>query len=357
MATISDYQSAPLAARPALNLVQFGWTVTVSFLLAAALFGIGVVALSTGEYELTHEQVLNVLFLDADDVTRAERIPHVIVHELRLPRLVLGMMVGGALAIAGVMLQDSMHNVLAEPGLLGVSSGAVVVVASITVFNIGVPAGQLPLLAMAGGIAAGMMLLFATTLKVEPVRLVLVGAAITAFLNALLLVVINLGEPFDIQVLYRFMVGSLCNRGWDDVHLILPWLVIGVPLALLSTRALNLLQLGDDLAEGLGLPVVRARLAIFGISIALVAAVVSVAGPVSFVALLAPHVARRILRTHDARRVMPVAGLFGAFLVIAADLMARTVMAPIELPVGLFTVLLGAPVLLVLLRREITHIK
>jgi iron complex transport system permease protein len=303
---------------------------------------------STGQ--LTTGQVLEIIFSDG-----GEKLPRLVVRELRVPRVLLGMLIGAALGLVGVILQDTMLNALAEPGLLGTSSGAVLVVAVVTVFDLVVPVGGLPVLAFAGGLVAGGVLLLAASLKMPPVRLILVGAALNALLNSLLIILISLGEPFDIQLLYRFMVGSLANRTWDAVHMVLPWLAVGIPAALLIGRPLNLLRLGEDVAESLGLPVLRARVFFFALSTAMVAAAVAVAGPISFVALLAPHAARRSLRSDDARMVLPVAALIGALLLTVADLVARQVFHPVELPVGLFTIVLGAPVLLILLRREIAR--
>ncbi|MFW5772783.1 MAG: FecCD family ABC transporter permease [Phototrophicaceae bacterium] len=341
-------------------------------LLVLALAGVVMASLTSGDLGLTVSEVARVLFIPRDAVGDPERLSffvgpfvddsavqsgdrlaHIVVHDLRLPRALLGVIAGASLALAGVMLQDTLGNPLAEPGILGLSSGAVVLVAIVTIFGVPVAYSLMPLLALLGGLAAGGVLLVVASLKTDPVRLVLIGAAMTAFLNAVVIIAISIGEPFDIQLLYRFMVGSLANRNWESVYQVLPWAVIGIPLALMTARALNLLQLGDEVAEGLGLPVVRARLLIFVISVVLVASVVSVAGPISFVALLAPHAARRILATPDARLVLPVAALLGAVLLTAADLFARTVLAPVELPVGIFTTLFGGPVLLILIRREL----
>ena len=349
-----------------------GTTAITILLLVMALAGVLAASLTSGDVDLSTQQVLRVLFIPRDAVGDAERLPilirpfvdesalesgdrlaHIVVHNLRLPRALLGMLAGASLALAGVMLQDTLRNPLAEPGILGVSSGAVVLVAIVTVFKIPIAYSVMPLLALLGGLAAGSLLLVAASLKTDPVRLVLIGAAMTAFLNAVVIIAISIGEPFDIQLLYRFMVGSLANRTWESVHQVLPWVVVGIPLALMTARALNLLQLGDEVAEALGLAVVRARMVIFVISIGLVAAVVSVAGPISFISLLAPHGARRLLRTTDARLVLPVAALSGALLLTAADLFAHTVLAPVELPVGIFTTLFGGPVLLILIRREL----
>lgn len=344
--------SLPAALLPSAALLRF---ISVTGLLLVALFCIFILGIQTGDYDLSTEQILEVLFLGEDEVTHATRIPRLVVHELRLPRMLLGVMVGSAMAVSGVMLQDTMRNPLAEPGLLGVSNGAVLVVAVVTVFGISIPPNSLPMLAMLGGLASGTVLLFASTFRMDTVRLILIGAAMTAFFNSMVIVVISLGKPFDVQVLYRYMVGSLSNRTWDEVNLMLPWFIIGMPIALLTARALNLLQLGDEVAEGLGLPVTWARFIIFAISIALVSSAVAVAGPISFVALASPHIARRILNTTDAKRVLPVSALIGAVLLCGADLAVRRYF-PVELPVGIFTIVIGAPVLLLLLRQEIGRI-
>ena len=360
--TITTQRLAPCTSRHRTTTMTIG-------LLVLALAGVVMASLTSGDLGLTVSEVARVLFIPRDAVGDPERLPffvgpfvddsavqsgerlaHIVVHDLRLPRALLGVIAGASLALAGAMLQDTLGNPLAEPGILGLSSGAVVLVAIVTIFGVPVAYSLMPLL---GGLAAGGVLLVVASLKTDPVRLVLIGAAMTAFLNAVVIIAISIGEPFDIQLLYRFMVGSLANRNWESVYQVLPWAVIGIPLALMTARALNLLQLGDEVAEGLGLPVVRARLLIFVISVVLVASVVSVAGPISFVALLAPHAARRILATPDARLVLPVAALLGAVLLTAADLFARTVLAPVELPVGIFTTLFGGPVLLILIRREL----
>jgi iron complex transport system permease protein len=137
------------------------------------------------------------------------------------------------------------------------------------------------------------------------------------------------------------------------VRLVLPWLAVALPAALFFGRPLNLLQLGDDMAEGLGLPVFRTRALIFTVAIALNAAVVAVCGPIGFVALIAPHMVRGLLQTSDARQVLPISALLGALLLTGSDLLARELFNPAELPVGLVTVVIGSPIALFLLRRLI----
>jgi iron complex transport system permease protein len=223
----------------------------------------------------------------------------------------------------------------------------------VVVFDIIVPFGSWPLLALAGGLGAGLVILGTTRLTRDPVRMILIGAALTALIDAFITVCIVLARPDDIQLLYAFMIGSLTGRDWESFNQAAPWLIIGIPLTLLLGRPLNLLQLGDDLAEGLGLPVFRTRLLILLLGAALVAAVVAVCGPVGFVALLAPHMARQLLGKPDARQVLPIAGLLGALLLTAADLLARELLSPAELPVGLVTIACGSPLALLLLRRAL----
>jgi iron complex transport system permease protein len=334
------------AAAQARQPARWSRVLALGLALAVALGGLGLLALALGVTAMPADEVLRILLTQ-----EGERVPRLVIWTLRVPRFLLGALAGAALALVGTMLQDALGNPLAEPGLLGVSSGASLVVAAVLVFDIAVPFGTLPLFAMAGGLGAGLVILLATRITRDPVRMILIGAALTAFLGALITICVVLAKPTEVQLLYTFMVGSMTGRGWDALLLAGPWLVAGIPLALLFARPLNLLQLGDELAEGLGLPVFRTRTLILLLSAALVAAVVAVCGPVGFIALLAPHMARRLLGTPDARQVLPVAALLGAVLLTGADLLARELLKPAELPVGLVTIAAGSPVALVLLRR------
>jgi iron complex transport system permease protein len=329
---------------------RLGRVIVVGLALLGALCAVGVLALSSGITAIPFADVLSIMFSAG-----GERVSRIVIWEVRLPRVVLGVLAGAALAVSGAMLQDALRNELAEPGLLGVSTGASLAVAVVVIFNIALPVGVLPLLALAGGLAVGLIILFATRLTRDPIRMILIGAALGALFGALITVVVVLGEPEELRAFYRFLVGSMVGRAWDDVALVAPWITLALPAALLFARPLNLLQLGDEMAEGLGLPVFRTRLLIFLVAIALNAAVVAVCGPIGFVALVAPHMVRGMLRSTDARQVLPISALLGALLLTAADLIAREVFRPAELPVGLVTVALGSPIALVLLRRLITR--
>jgi iron complex transport system permease protein len=327
-----------------------GRVTAVALALLLALLGVGVLALMLGVTPIAPGEVISLVLTDA-----GERVPRLVIWTLRLPRFVLGALAGAALALVGAMLQSALDNPLAEPGLLGVSSGASLVVAAVIILHIPIAFGTLPWLALLGGLGAGLVILLSTRLTRDPVRMILIGAALAALLDALITSIVVLAAPDEIQRLYTFLVGSLTGRTWDDVRLALPWLALGIPICLCLARPLNLLQLGDEMAEGLGLPVFRTRTFILLTSAAMVAAVVAVCGPIGFVALIAPHMVRRILQTSDARQVLPIAGLAGAVLLTAADLLAREIVSPAELPVGLITIAVGSPVALVLLRRAIAQ--
>ncbi|NJL96053.1 MAG: iron ABC transporter permease, partial [Anaerolineae bacterium] len=293
-------------ALPRLRLTRLAWVGLLMVALSLLWAGLFLMALTHGEYELSRAEVLRVLFvaredagnyesipapvrvvfdLHPEDVSRQDRVAHVVVHELRLPRALLAALVGMALALAGAMLQDALGNVLAEPGILGVSSGAVLVVASVTVLHLPIPGGWLPVLAWLGGLGSGGCGPAGGQPADQPGQ---AGAHRRGAHCAAQRAGDGAHQPG--RTLRHSIALSLSGGqpGQPFLGGLLPGVALGgggIPLALLMARPLNLLQLGDDLAEGLGLPVLRARAFIIALSVAMVAAVVSVAGPVSFVAL------------------------------------------------------------------------
>jgi iron complex transport system permease protein len=316
--------------------------------LLGALALVSAVALMVGTPTLSPPELWTVL------AGGGERVARITVLQLRLPRLGLGALAGASLALSGTLLQGALRNPLAGPELLGVSAGASAVMAVIIVFGLPIPFVLQPWLALAGALAGGAVVLLVSRLTRDPVRLILVGAATTALLDALVITLLSLGNRNSVSLLLLFLLGSLANRTWEHVQLVLPWAALGIPLALLAARPLNLLLLGDEVAEGLGLRVLPTRLLLMLLAAAMVAAVVAVCGPVGWVALLAPHLVRRALGSDDARLVLPLSSLAGVVLLLTADLAGRLLFAPVELPVGLWTTLLGGPLILVMLRRELS---
>lgn len=314
--------------------------------VAAALVVLVAAALCLGEPRLGPTAVLDAL----GDPAHPQ---HVAVTEARLPRAVLGALAGLGLAVAGLLMQDALHNQVAGPELLGVSSGAAVVTAAVVVLALPVPLAALPHLALVGALVAGVLVLLAIGGSTrDPDQVVLVGAAVSAACAGLVVAIVGLGTEGNVVVLFRYLLGSLAARGWDHVEVVLPWVVVGVAVAVLLRRRVAALALGDVAATGLGVPVVRTRLTALTVAAALAAAVASVCGPVAYVALLAPHVARRLLGSTSTARVLGLSGLVGAVLLVAADLASRLVLYPVEVPVGVATTLVGVPALVWTLARS-----
>ncbi|MDG4818526.1 FecCD family ABC transporter permease [Micromonospora carbonacea] len=275
-----------------------------------------------------------------------------IVRELRLPRTALGLLVGLALAVAGVLFQALTRNPLAEPRILGISAGASFgVVLAIAVFGVGTLAGYV-WFGIAGALAAGLAV-FAVANRARdgasPVTLALTGAALDASLGALVYALLSIDARTFEE--YRFwVVGGLTGRGVGVAGQVLPFVLAGLVLAALVARGLDALALGDDVARGLGHRVGLVRLGGGAAGVLLTGAAVAAAGPIAFVGLAVPHLARALVGA-DHRWTLAVAALLGPALLLAADVAGRLVAPPGEVPAGVVTALVGAPLLAFLVRR------
>lgn len=312
--------------------------------------------LMTGAPELDGGQILDILSAPPDageleDATarRPERLAEIAVWQLRLPRALLALIAGAALGACGALLQDALRNPLASPELLGVSSGAALVVACVGVLHLPLAGPLVAPAAALVGLGVGIVVLAVSRFDADS-RTVLFGMACTAFLNGLLICVVAIGSPADVGLFYQYLMGSLAGRSWAQVQLVAPVVAVTLPLALLLTGRLNAMRLGDDVAAGLGVPVARTRVIVMVLSSLMVATVVAVVGPIGFVALLAPHLVRLVTRRVDSRVVIPLAVVVGAALLILVDGAGRALVHPREVAAGVWTALLGAPALLLLLR-------
>ncbi|AIR96456.1 FecCD family ABC transporter permease [Streptomyces glaucescens] len=281
-----------------------------------------------------------------------DEITRVVVTELRVPRLVLALVAGACLGAAGLVLQEALRNPLAVPEMLGVSSGAALGVAAPLVLAVAVPAAVQPLLAIGGAALGGGLTLLAAGLGRSPAAVLLTGAAVAAALQAALLVLMVMADQLDLQLIYRYLLGSLSARTWEDVTGLWPWLLVAVPALVLCAPVLAVLRLGDDDAEALGVRVRRARFAALAVAVVLIAPVTAVCGPVAWVGFLAPHLARRLDPRADAVGWLPWSAAWGAAVVAVADIPARLALAPTETPAGAWTALLGVPAGVALLRRS-----
>jgi ferric citrate transport system permease protein len=275
----------------------------------------------------------------------------IIIWELRFPRALVAALVGANLAVAGTVMQALTRNPLASPSLTGVSAGAGLAVVASLVIDPGRPLWWTPFIAFIGGAAGGTVVFsLATRSVVTPIRLALAGFATATLLLSLTTGLLILNGAI-VGTVYFWLAGGVAGRSWQHVEVILPWAILGIAAALLYSRQLNILLLGEDVARGLGISTGRTRAILMIIAIVLAAAAVAVAGPIGFVGLISPHVARFLIGG-DHRRLIPLAALFGATLVVWADLAARNVQRPLEIPVGILIALLGGPFFLALARRH-----
>jgi iron complex transport system permease protein len=277
----------------------------------------------------------------------------VVVRSLRLPRTALGLVVGVALGIAGALAQGHTRNPLADPGLLGVSAGAAFAVClAVYAFGVTSVTGSI-WAALAGALVASIVVFTLGTLGDgggSPVTLALAGAAVTAFLTSLTSALV-LTDQTTLDAYRLWVVGSLVGRGEGVLGQVAPFLAAGLLLALVNAPGLNSLQLGEEVARGLGQRVGLTRLTGVAAMTLLTGAAVAVTGPIAFVGLVVPHVARAITGP-DHRWLLPYSGMLGAVLLVAADVVGRVVARPGELPVGLVVAVVGAPFFIALIRRR-----
>lgn len=273
-----------------------------------------------------------------------------VVTELRLPRALTGMLVGAAFGLSGAILQSVARNPLASPDILGITAGAAAAAVAVIVLGGGPSALGVPVAALGGGLLTALAVyVLAWRRGVTGYRLVLVGIGVGAALTSVTQFLLVRAELTDAARATVWLTGSLNGRGWDHVVPVGLAVALLLPVTLALSRRLALLQYGDDTASGLGVAVERSRVALVLAAVGLAAVATASAGPVGFVALVSPQIARRLTRTPG---IPPVcSALTGAALVLASDLLARRLLAPTELPVGIVTAGVGAPYLLWLLAR------
>ncbi|MBJ9204488.1 Fe(3+) dicitrate ABC transporter permease subunit FecD [Citrobacter sp. FDAARGOS_156] len=265
---------------------------------------------------------------------------HYVLTAYRLPRLLLALLVGAALAVAGVLVQGIVRNPLASPDILGVNHAASLASVGALLLLPSLPVIALPLLAFAGGMA-GLILLRMLANTSQPMKLALTGVALSACW-ASLTDYLMLSRPQDVNSALMWLTGSLWGRDWSFVKIAAPLLMLFLPLSLGFCRDLDLLALGDARATTLGVSVPRTRFQALLLAVAMTSTGVAVCGPISFIGLVVPHMVRTITGGRH-RWLLPVSAMTGALLLVAADLLARIIHPPLELPAGVLTAIIGAP--------------
>lgn len=318
----------------------------VLLLLAAAL---GLASLAIGDQAISPDRVLAAI-LHPQHAPPADAL---IVGGVRLPRLLLALLVGTALGVSGALAQAVLRNPLADPGLLGINSGAALS-ATVVLMLAETPSPYLlPISAFLGAVAVAIAtwVFWRVAARGSPVRLVLIGIGISALCGGLAAAIATSGSVADAQRTMSWLVGSVYDSGWRKVAATAQWLLMPLIASLLLARELDFLQLGNELARGIGQPVTRIEALALALCALIAAIAVAAAGPIAFVGLCAPHIARQLVgRGHLL--LIPAAGLCGALLVAAADLIGRGAITGVQLPVGLLTPILGAPLLAAVLHAR-----
>ena len=318
-------------------------TTGLCLLLLLVLAGLSLLALGLGSAWFSPREIVEGLW-QGDGTIR------LVVLNLRLPRILIAVLTGCALSLSGALLQAVMRNPLADPGIIGVSAGAVT--AATTVMLLAPKLLLLvPLFAFGGALLACVIIyLLAWKRGVDPVRIILSGVAVNAVLGSYTSF-LQLLNADNLSGVLGFLNGSLSGRGWDQVFLVAGYAGVGILLTLCCIKGANILQLGDEMASSLGVNVNAWRIGISAVAAFLAAATVAVAGMIGFVGLVVPHMARLLVGA-DYRALVPVSALLGSCTLLAADTLGRVLIPSMEIPVGLVMAMTGGPFFLYMLRKK-----
>ncbi|WP_223165471.1 FecCD family ABC transporter permease [Lentzea indica] len=322
------------------------WIVLVTVVLTAITFLVFCVSISVGDFTIELPAVIRTLF------GQGERVDEFVIMDLRMPRALVGLIVGSALGISGALTQSIARNPLASPDVLGITGGA----SATAVFLVTASGGAavtssigLPAAALTGGLLTGLLVYFLAWRRgIDGFRLILIGVSVNAVMQALTTWLLVLADIRDVARAQSWLVGSLDARSWTEVWNSL-WITLALVVVVLVTAfQLRPMHFGDDVAAGLGVRYTAVRAVLLLCAVLLAGVAVSAAGPVPFVALVAPQITMRLLRSPVPPLI--ASGLFGALLLIGSDLIARIVL-PNDMPVGIVTAIIGGPFLVYLLVR------
>ncbi|WHX42605.1 iron ABC transporter permease [Mesobacillus sp. AQ2] len=280
-----------------------------------------------------------------------------VLFEIRLPRIIVTLLAGMALAISGSILQGLTRNDLADPGIIGINSGAGL---GIAVFFLFFPidaasfAYMLPIVAFTGALLTAVFIYLFSYKKgigLQPVRLILVGIGFSMALSGAMIVIISAAERQKVDFIARWLAGNIWGTDWPFIVALLPWLLILIPFTLYKANRLNLLSLSDPVGIGVGVSIEKERIVLFLTAVALAASAVSVTGGIAFIGLMAPHLAKALIGPRN-QLFLPIAVLIGGWLLLFADTIGRNLLEPEGIPAGIMTALIGAPYFVNLLLKK-----
>ena len=269
--------------------------------------------------------------------------------EYRLPRALLAIIIGGALAISGVLVQSVVRNPLASPDILGINNAAGLVAVTVLIFLPNLAFYWLPIFAFIGGVLSFILLWMICAFNFRPIKMAIIGVALSA-LWAAISHYLMLTNPVEINTAMLWLTGSLWGRSWAYVNVVLPWLLVLLPLPFIFCRDLDTLGLGENKASTLGVSVNKTQILVLVLAVALSTTAVAICGPIAFLGLVAPHLARKLVGGRH-RTLLPAAMLIGTLLLQISDILARVIDPPTELPAGILTAIIGAPYFFYLLMR------
>ena len=312
------------------------YVVTLS--LMVLLFGLSI---RLGTYTLSFEEIWAAFKPDDKN--------YFTLMEYRLPRAVLAILLGGALAISGVLVQSVVRNPLASPDILGINNAAGLVAVSVLMFLPNLAFYWMPIFAFLGGVLSFVILWIVCGFNFRPIKMAIIGVALSA-LWAAISHYLMLTNPVEINTAMLWLTGSLWGRSWSYLNVVLPWLVVLLPLPFIFCRDLDTLGLGENKASTLGVTVNKVQISVLVLAVALSTTAVAICGPIAFLGLVAPHLARRLVGGRH-RTLLPAALIIGALLLQLSDILARVIDPPTELPAGILTAIIGAPYFFYLLMR------
>lgn len=303
-----------------------------------------VASLTLGSVDISFSTIVHTL------LGNVQTTDEMIIWNIRFPRNIVGALVGANLAVSGAILQAVMKNPLADPGIVGVSSGAGLAGVIMLIFMPEASILLTPVAFVGAMLSAAAVYALAWKNGIRPTRIILAGVAVSAFLGSGISALLVFYSD-KVQGALLWMVGGLSARSWPQVETLFPYTILGLVLALAGCKALTILSLGDETARGLGVPVERVRFSMTAVAALLAAGAVSVAGLIGFVGLVVPHIVRLIIGT-DYKYVIPGSAILGAGVLVFCDTLGRVAFSPIEIPAGIIMAFLGAPFFLYLLRRS-----
>ena len=312
------------------------YVITLS--LMVLLFGLSI---RLGTYTLSFEEIWAAF--QPDDKN------YFTLMEYRLPRAVLAILLGGALAISGVLVQSVVRNPLASPDILGINNAAGLVAVSVLMFLPNLAFYWMPIFAFLGGVFSFVILWVVCGFNFRPIKMAIIGVALSA-LWAAISHYLMLTNPVEINTAMLWLTGSLWGRSWSYLNVVLPWLIVLLPLPFIFCRDLDTLGLGENKASTLGVTVNKVQISVLVLAVALSTTAVAICGPIAFLGLVAPHLARRLVGGRH-RTLLPAALIIGALLLQLSDILARVIDPPTELPAGILTAIIGAPYFFYLLMR------